>query len=328
MIILYILQALIPLVLIAWILVAPQRSVIGFWTQAVATGLGLIAMSLAGVLLFPPWWTPGALGLLLIAIVLTVQRRRPLATFKPRGISAWIVTVGFAAFALFSASQTRLAYAASQIPSGSFINLASPLGPGHYLIINGGTTMVLNAHADALDQSIPAHKAFYGTAYGVDLVAIDRWGLRATGVMPTDPQRYRIFRTAVVAPCSGTAMAAVDGLPDKRVPDQDERHLAGNHVILRCDGVDILLAHFSRGSVRVRPGQEVAVGIVLALVGNSGATGEPHLHIHAQKPGTQEAPFSGNPIPIKIAGRFLVRNTRLEVRGGPPAAAQRVAADR
>ena len=222
----------------------------------------------------------------------------------------------FVAFALFSANQTRLAYAAAQIPSGSSINLASPLGPGHYLVINGGAATVVNAHADALDQSIPAHRAFYATAYGVDLVAIDRFGLRADAVMPSDPRRYRIFGVPVVAPCAGTVIAAVDGLPDMRVPEQDERHLAGNHAILRCGSVDILLAHFSRGSVRVTPGQQVAVGVVMALVGNSGATGEPHLHIHAQKSGTRDAPFSGQPMPLKIAGRFLVRNTRLEVRDG------------
>ncbi len=306
----YILQLILPLALIAWIAVAPQRSVVGFWTQAAATGLGLIALSFGGVLLVPPYWGPWAFGLLLIvALVFALRRRSPL-TVWPRSIAGWIGLTGFVAFALFAADQIRLAYLGAQVPAGASIDLASPLGEGRYLVVNGGATTVVNAHADALDQSIPAHRAFHGTAYGVDFVAIDRFGLRANGVMPADPRRYRIFGTTVIAPCGGTILVAVDELRDMLVPELDEKHLAGNHAILRCGEVDILLAHFRRGSVRVRTGAKVAVGTAIAEVGNSGSTSEPHLHIHAQRRGTASAPFSGEPIPVTISGRFLVRNAR------------------
>lgn len=310
MLIIYILQTVVPIALIAWIVAAPAKSVIGFWTQALSTGIGLIALSLTAILLVPPWWTPWAFGLLLIVAMVTALRRRPQTTVKPRGAGAWIVATGFAAFALFAGNQIRLAYTGAQIPLGASLDVASPLGAGRYLIVNGGATTVVNAHADALDQSVAAHRAFHGTAYGVDLVAIDRFGLRADGIMPTDPRHYRIFGTPVVAPCAGVVVSAVDGLPDMRVPEQDESHLAGNHVILRCGGLDILLAHFHRGSVRVTPGEQVAVGTAIAEVGNSGATSEPHLHIHAQLPGAKATPFSGRPIALRLEGRFLKRNER------------------
>jgi len=132
--------------------------------------------------------------------------------------------------------------------------------------------------------------------------------------MPADPGRYRIFGMPVLAPCAGEVVVAVDGLQDMRVPEQDERHMAGNHVILRCAGADIVLGHFRSGSLSVRVGTRVEPGAVIGEVGNSGASSEPHLHIHAQAPGTPEAPFSGAPIPIRIAGRFLLRNTLLDVR--------------
>lgn len=312
MFIIYILQAVVPIALIGWILFAPQRSLIGFWTQILATAIGLIALGLTGILLFPPWWAPWAFALLLIGASLIALRRRPPTTVIPQGVVAWIVTIVFSVFALFCANQIGLAYVAAQTPSGGSIVLASPLAAGRYLIINGGATTALNAHADALDQSIVAHRAFYGTAYGVDFVAIDRFGLRADGIMPTDPRHYRIFGTPVVAPCAGTVIAAVDGLPDMDVPKLDEKHLAGNHVILRCGGVDILLAHFRRGSVQVKFGAQVAVGAPVAKVGNSGATSEPHLHIHAQRPGTKATPFSGQPIPLMIDDQYFVRNARFD----------------
>lgn len=315
MLIFYILQAVVPLALIAWIAVVPQRSVIGFWALALATAFGLIAVSLTGILLVPPWWSPWAFSVLLVLVIVLAQRRRKPASVMPRGAVAWITTFGFVAFALFAGNQTRLAYVGKHIPSGTTVELVSPLGPGRYLVVNGGATTAVNAHADALDQSIQAHQAFYATAYGVDLVAIDRFGLRADGVMPADPRRYRIFGMPVVAPCAGTIIAAIDGLPDMRVPEQDNNHLAGNHVILRCGAVDILLAHFREGSLRVRLGARIVTGTMIAEVGNSGATSEPHLHLHAQRPGTEAQPFSGRPVPITIDGRYLVRNARFGVAG-------------
>lgn len=308
--ILYLMQTLVPAALIMWILVAPQRSVVGFWTQAVSTGLGLLALSLTGLLLFPPWWTPWAMSAALVAVILIAQRRRSRASLWPHKPMAWLITASFSGFALFAANHTRLAVKAAQAPQGPVLDVASPLGAGRYLIVNGGTTTVLNAHSDALDQTIEAHRAFRGTAYGVDLVAIDRLGLRADGIMPSDPARYFIFRMPVVAPCSGKIIAAVDGLQDMRVPQVDQDHLAGNHVIQRCRGLDVLLAHFKQGSVRVRTGQQIAAGTVIAAVGNSGATSEPHLHIHAQEPGDRATPFAGRPVAIRVADRFLVRNMR------------------
>lgn len=311
--ILYVLQASVPAALVMWILFAPQRSVVGFLTQILSTGLGLLALSLTGLLLFPPWWTPWAMGVALVAVTLIALRRRSPAPLWPQKPTAWLITVGFGAFALYAANQTGLAISAAQIPRGPVLDLASPLRPGRYLIVNGGTTTVLNAHADAVGQSGAAHRAFQGTGYGVDLVAIDWLGLRADGIMPGDPARYRIFGMTVIAPCSGTIIAAVDGLKDMRVPEIDQDHLAGNHVILRCGGCDVLLAHFQRGSVRVRTGQHLAVGSVIAAVGNSGATSEPHLHIHAQRPGDRATPFAARPIPIRVAGRFLVRHMRFTI---------------
>jgi murein DD-endopeptidase MepM/ murein hydrolase activator NlpD len=143
---------------------------------------------------------------------------------------------------------------------------------------------------------------------------MDRWGFRADGVMPAQSGRYEIFGRPVIAPCAGSVIVAVDGLPDMQVPQVDSDHLAGNHVILRCAGADILLGHFRQGSLLVRVGQNLVVGEAIAQVGNSGNTSEPHLHVNAQARGTADAPFSGAPIPIRIDGRYLRRNDRLVVQ--------------
>jgi murein DD-endopeptidase MepM/ murein hydrolase activator NlpD len=105
----------------------------------------------------------------------------------------------------------------------------------------------------------------------------------------------------------------VDGLPDMQVPDVDSDHLAGNHVLLRCAQADVLLGHLQPASLRVRAGAMVAVGDWLGSVGNSGNTGEPHLHIHAQGRGTSDAPLGGEPHPLLFNGRVPVRGDRIDV---------------
>jgi hypothetical protein len=82
--------------------------------------------------------------------------------------------------------------------------------------------------------------------------------------------------------------------------------------MLRCAAADVLLGHMQPGSVRVRVGADIAAGAWLGSVGNSGNTGEPHLHIHAQDPGPAGAPLGGDPRPIRLNGRFPVRGDRIE----------------
>jgi murein DD-endopeptidase MepM/ murein hydrolase activator NlpD len=76
--------------------------------------------------------------------------------------------------------------------------------------------------------------------------------------------------------------------------------------------VHVLLAHLQRGTVRVRRDAPIDTGTVVGLVGNSGNSNEPHLHIHAQRPAPAGGePLSGDPLPMRFDGRYLVRNDRV-----------------
>jgi murein DD-endopeptidase MepM/ murein hydrolase activator NlpD len=62
----------------------------------------------------------------------------------------------------------------------------------------------------------------------------------------------------------------------------------------------------------LRPQQLMDAGAFIGLVGNSGNSNEPHLHVHAQRPAAGgHEPLSGDPLPIRFNGRYLVRNDRL-----------------
>jgi hypothetical protein len=160
----------------------------------------------------------------------------------------------------------------------------------------------------------PRFRRWRGQSYGVDLVRVDGLGRRARGFLPRDPAAYFIFGDTVVAPCGGRVISASDGLADLPVPEMDREHMAGNHLVLESGAHWVLLGHLRRGSVLRRAGDVVAPGEPLALAGNTGNTGEPHLHVHAQRPGTAEMPLGGEPVPVTIGGRYLVRGARVEWR--------------
>jgi murein DD-endopeptidase MepM/ murein hydrolase activator NlpD len=138
-------------------------------------------------------------------------------------------------------------------------------------------------------------------------------GLRARGILPKQVTAYEIFGEPLYAPCAGEVLIAQDGVEEMVPPRMDRQHMAGNHVILKCGSAWTLLGHLQKGSLRVNAGERLEQGELLGRVGNTGNTGEPHLHIHAQRPGTADAPFSGSPLPIRFGDRYPVRNARIKV---------------
>ena len=311
---LYAAQLIVPLVLIGWLLWRPTRNAWGFIVQVFGSAAALAVLTLQGVWLMPPWWTPFVFAIALMVVAWTGWRRvSPFPSKSPRTWGAWAVLVFFIGLAGIGTYGTVTALQSRKNKVAGVVNLVFPLQAGRYLVANGGSNQSTNAHLETLDASVPRYRAWRGQSYGVDIVAVDRFGLRASGVQPADPHAYRIFGASVFAPCVGRVVTAVDGLPDMQVPEADREHLAGNHVMLRCAEVDVLLGHFQQGSVRVHAGDHLKVGDWIGSVGNSGNTSEPHLHIHAQSPGPTGAPLGGDPRPIEFNSRFLVRGDTIVV---------------
>ena len=306
------LQLFLPLFFIGWLCFLPPRSSVAFCTQAVATCAALLAIILIGLWLFPPWWASWVFAaLLFVAVLIGWRRRYPFASRLPSGWAAWVFMTVFVGIGGWGAYQSVVALAARLPQSGAVVELAFPLKSGTYLVVNGGSSLNVNAHLITLDASMARYQSYRGQSYGVDIVKLDAWGLRASGLLPPEPSAYNIYGEPVFAPCTGIVVAALDGVPDMQVPQMDRRHMAGNHVLLRCKNADVLLGHFKTGSVKVIIGQQLTAGQQIANVGNSGNTGEPHLHIHAQRAGTAAEPLSGDPLPVRFDGRFLVRNDRV-----------------
>jgi hypothetical protein len=103
-----------------------------------------------------------------------------------------------------------------------------------------------------------------------------------------DNRSYHAYAKPVVAVADGTVVTAKDGLPDN-VPRHNDQFspavpitpdtLGGNTITLDIrNGQFAYYLHLQPGSLRVKAGDRVKRGQVLALIGASGDAREPHLH--------------------------------------------------
>ena len=312
-------QVALPLALISWLILWPAGSLAGLILQAAGTGAFLFALARVAQWAVPVWWLPWVYGGLWLAVVLVWPLRKSLNDLPivPGGLLGWSGVALSVTLLAAGGWYGMRALAGRSLPPVEVVDIANPFGPGRYLVGHGGSNTLVNGHMRTLDAGVERFRPWRGQSYAVDFFGVGRFGLRASGWRPADPAAYAIFGAELRAPCAGSVVAAEGAMPDFEVPDEDPVNRLGNHVILRCGPAEIVFAHMRRGSVVVAAGDEVASGDRLGAVGNSGASTEPHLHIHAQRPAPEGAPpISGEPLALRIDGRFLVRGDRLAGQGG------------
>ncbi|MDU9006912.1 M23 family metallopeptidase [Sedimentitalea todarodis] len=306
-------QLVLPIMLLLWLLLAPLRSLTAFSLQAFSTAIVLATIALVAPWAMPPWWTPilyGAAFLLIVSGHALLRRRNPHRTkTQPNEI---LVLLPLIILAFFGSHQSWNAMVGHQLPQGEFVDVRSPFLRGHFIIENAGATRQVNGHLHAADPLDPLHDVAFGQSRAIDIIPINRFGFRSSSFWPSDPEEYYGFGYPVVAPCDGLILEVVDGRNDQDVPRQDITTPSGNKVVIQCSGFRIVLAHLKSGSVVVETGNAVVSGDIIGQVGNSGASTEPHLHIHAKRLSTFGSGSSFRPLWLLIDGQFLARNDRVQ----------------
>jgi hypothetical protein len=282
---LFLLTLFFPLLVIGMLWRRPRRP-LGAWLATLFLALGVTGFTL----LASPWGWFGLpmryalLAALVLAMVFSLRRAVPEES-KPESPLRTIVKVllGF-----YFGGVALGALRGHEVPP-SPMELAFPLRGGVYLVAHGGSTGPSNMYNPDAAQR-----------YAVDFVKLNGAGMRARGLYPKELERYAIFGAEVLSPCSGGVLAVVDGLPDQTPGTFDDKHPAGNQVVIRCGDVAVTLAHLQKGSVAARVGTRVTASQLLGRAGNSGRSSEPHLHVHAER--------GGKAVPARFGGKWLVRN--------------------
>ncbi|MCP4660145.1 MAG: M23 family metallopeptidase [bacterium] len=180
--------------------------------------------------------------------------------------------------------------------SGPAVNLGPPLKGGLWLA--GGGPSNTSGHRRTmipLDGAVPIAQRF-----AIDFVQVDDTGATFSGDAE-DNTTYYCHGADAIAVADAVVVDTLDGVPENvpgltsRAVELTLRTVAGNYVILDLgDGLYAFYAHLIPGSLRVKEGERVTRGQVLALVGNSGNSTESHLHFHV---GNRASPLGAEGLP-------------------------------
>lgn len=146
--------------------------------------------------------------------------------------------------------------------------------------------------------------------YAVDWEQIDGQGRIYTG--PREKlESYAIFGKPVLAVADGMVVAVIDGLPEQ-TPGKFPTNIPldeadGNSVILDLGQQRYAMyAHMKTGSIKVHKGEQVKVGQVIGLVGNTGNSVAPHLHFQVT---AGPSSLASNGLPYAIRSFDVVGKT-------------------
>ena len=149
----------------------------------------------------------------------------------------------------------------------------------------------------------PTHQGPWGQALDFAIADLEGRTYQGSGRALGD---FYCYDKPVLAPADGTVEEVVQHLPDNPIGQVDTRHNWGNTVVLRhAPGVYSQLSHLRAHSVRVRPGQAVRRGEVLAACGSSGRSPEPHLHFQVQATPAIGSPTLAYPLAYFLAAEGL-----------------------
>ena len=156
------------------------------------------------------------------------------------------------------------------------INLDFPFRNGTYYITSGGNNLLLNYHLE-LDETY-YHRAF-------DINKLGKFGTSGSSLISeidNNTDSY-IYADSVFSPCSGTITTVFKNEKDHPPGNiNDFRNLKPNLVAIKNDEYHVVLAHFKQNSIVVDSLDIISKGDFVGLVGNSGKSSSPHLHIHAR----------------------------------------------
>jgi hypothetical protein len=158
--------------------------------------------------------------------------------------------------------------------------ISAPLRGERYIAADGCCDAVRHTRA-----VLPVNgNMFLSQRYAIDFEQADAQNRIFTGD-PRDPKSYAIFGEEVHAVADGTVVGTRNDLAEQtpgtypaNIPIDEAD---GNYVVLAIgDGFYVNYAHMQPGSIRPKLGAKVKRGDVIGLVGNSGNSVAPHLHLH------------------------------------------------
>ncbi len=142
---------------------------------------------------------------------------------------------------------------------------------GLWSVVSGGEPREGNVARNVLTQQ-----------YAFEFVALDNQ-MRQYNGSGEKLEDYVGYGKDVLAPADGIVVDVIDGVRDNAPGTRNIYSLLGNAVIIQHQPNEYsVIAYLKQNSIRVRVGQQVKRGDVIAQCGNSGNSVEPSVHYHLQ----------------------------------------------
>lgn len=95
---------------------------------------------------------------------------------------------------------------------------------------------------------------------------------------------YYCYGLPIVSPVHGEVVRYYDKLMDNVPGEVDTNNNWGNFILIRLQGgLHVLLAHLKQNSVKIKEGDHLKPGDIIAACGNSGRSPQPHVHLQVQR---------------------------------------------
>ena len=231
-------------------------------------------------------------------IVLAILRFQSIKQWKPKGIWRNLRIGLTGALLLLFIYMNFNAYVGRYNP-GDAIALSFPLKDGTFYIASGGSNKMINNHM----RNYPNAQEF-----ALDINKLGKYHGVSSKLLSTKNTDHYIFSDTVFCPCKGKIIEIKNHVKDNVSGSMDvsSKDGTGNFVNIHCEGgFFVFIPHFKQHSILVSENTNVTEGTPLGLVGISGFSQEPHLHIQASKYRSDSTAVG---IPIVFKGKFLTRN--------------------
>lgn len=160
--------------------------------------------------------------------------------------------------------------------------ISSPLRGENWLASNG----MSNTSSHRRTLVVVDGKARIAQRFATDWTRIGADGLAFRGDAAKN-SNWSAYGAEVLAVADSTVASVKDGIPendptaDKKAVPITLETVGGNYIILDLGGgYFAFYAHLQPKSLRVKVGDKIRRGQVIALLGNSGQSDAPHLHFH------------------------------------------------
>ena len=124
------------------------------------------------------------------------------------------------------------------------------------------------------------HKGEWGKA--LDFIIVDD-ALKTYDKYAATPQHFYCYGKPVLAPADGFVEHIEDFVEDNEIGKINQQQNWGNTIVIKhAEGLFTKMSHLRKNSFKVKMGDYVKQGDIIASCGNSGRSPEPHLHFQVQ----------------------------------------------